>query len=177
MSEVEVTQLGDGDYIATGSFEDLAEFERKNQEAALAALTPDQRALLDGRAFCFFRYMAGEELSLFGKVKSLDELAAETRARWDPEDGPVEDQIESYADLRSRGFAFAETFSAWMPTGELGDVHLSTIVEITPEAFESARKAEWLMENLVHIDVPAYMQCADRWNTFVTKKWQQGGTG
>lgn len=166
---VSVEQLGGGAYIASGSFEDLMEFERQNQEAALAALQPDQRALLDGRAFCWFQWNAELDLAVFGQVKSLDDQEKEIRASSEEDDDP-DAQVAMYRDSRARGFAFSESFSAWEPRGELGDVHVLEIVEITRHAFDAARRAEWEMDNLVKIDPASYMEIASRWNDLVGRK-------
>jgi hypothetical protein len=155
-----------GGYIAEGSWEDLMKFEIENQAAALAALLPAQRELLDGRAFCWFSYNGTIELAVFGESDSVEESQRKEKALSGPEDGPGFD----YAEGRTRGYAFSTSYSTWDTRGELGDVHLLELVPIERSAFESARECGWDMSTLVQTYPAVFGYVTSVWNEAVVAK-------
>lgn len=162
MSEgAHVEHLGGGNYIASGSMEDLWALEVANQAAALAKLTTEQRELLDGRAFCWFRWQAAYNLAIFGECKSVADQQAETRATYGDEDD------FDYAEGRRRGFAFGTAYSVGEARGELGDTHLLDLVPVSRGTFEAARTAGWDMNALFQQDLDAYLECSHAWNRMV----------
>lgn len=158
-----------GGYIASGSWEDLMKFEADNQAAALAALLPVQRELLDGRAFCWFNYNGELGLAVFGESDSVEESQRKEAALSGPEDG----EPFNYAEGRRRGFAFSMSYSAWEPRGELGDVHLATLMPIERRAFEAARDCEWDMVTLAKKYPQAYGYVVSAWNAGVTAQMKR----
>jgi len=168
--DVTVEHLPGGSYIASGSYEDLMELERKNQEAALNNLLPVQRELLDGRAFCWFSYNGELDLACFGEVDSVEEASEKEKALLGPED----DEPFDYAQGRRNGYAFSRTYSAWEPSGELGDVHLLELIPIPREAFEKAKECGWDMSALVQADPAIYIHVVSAWNNAVVAKAKGG---
>lgn len=52
--------------------------------------------------------------------------------------------LEGYKEKRLRHYRFCRCFSEVCPEGELGDVHVSTILrKLSREAFEQAREKGW----------------------------------
>jgi hypothetical protein len=65
------------------------------------------------------------------------ESAEETRAE-------QEFEQRSYKEGVARGYHPAHAFSEWCPSGEYGDVHISTVtLVLTREQFEMARRMGW----------------------------------
>ena len=55
--------------------------------------------------------------------------------------------LEGYDEERLQHYRFCRCFSVACPEGELGDVHVSTIVRvISREVFEEARGKGWVLE-------------------------------
>ena len=90
-------------------------------EAADARVKPWQAAVKIGD--CFIADSGEEGLVVFGEV------------------------LEGYTDPHLRHYRFCRCFSVACPEGELGDVHVSTILAVVSRAFfEAMRQAGWQME-------------------------------
>jgi hypothetical protein len=155
-----------GGYVASGSWDDLMALEAANQAAAMPNLLPAQRELLDGRAFCWFSYNGEIDLAMFGESDSVQESQRKEEALSDPEDGPG----FSYAEGRARGYAFSTSYSTCETRGELGDVHLLTLVPIDHKAFEVARSCNWDMNAIMQADPATFGYITSVWNTAAVAK-------
>lgn len=94
---------------------------RQAMEAADARVRRWQAAVKVGD--CFIADGGEEDLVVFGEV------------------------LEGYAEPRLRHYRFCRCFSVACPEGELGDVHVSTILAVVSRAFfDEMRQAGWQME-------------------------------
>jgi len=94
---------------------------RQAMEAADARVRPWQAAVKVGG--CFIADGGEEDLVVFGEV------------------------LEGYQEAHLRHYRFCRCFSVACPEGELGDVHVSTILAVVSRAFfEAMRQAGWQME-------------------------------
>jgi len=90
-------------------------------EAADARVKPWQAAVKVGD--CFIADSGEEDLLVFGEV------------------------LEGYTEAHLRHYRFCRCFSVGCPEGEVGDVHVSTILAVVSRAFfEAMRQAGWQME-------------------------------
>lgn len=77
----------------------------------------------------FFRYSGGPGITIFGQIL---------------EHTGYEEDDDSIADGRRRGFVYGKCFSVFCPDGEFGDVHITDVREkIGLAAFEQARDQNW----------------------------------
>jgi len=101
-------------------FDTAEEAEQRLTEAMTAAdarVIAWQAAVTPGD---FFMAESGEGFAVFGQV------------------------LEGYKEKRLRHYRFCRCFSEVCPEGELGDVHVSTLVcVLTREAFERVREQGW----------------------------------
>ena len=103
------------------SMEQAAARLRQVMEAADARVRSWQAALAPGD--CFIADGGEEGLLVVGEV------------------------LEGYAEARLRHYRFCRCYSSACPEGELGDVHVSTVLcRISRESFEQMRAAGWVPE-------------------------------
>jgi hypothetical protein len=94
---------------------------REAMEAADARVKPWQAAVKPGQ--CFIADSGGEDLVVFGEV------------------------LEGYQEAHLRHYRFCRCFSVACPEGEVGDVHVSTVLcLVSREFFEAMRQAGWQMD-------------------------------
>jgi len=94
---------------------------RQAMDAADARVKPWQAAVKVGD--CFIADGGEEDLVVFGEV------------------------LEGYQEVHLRHYRFCRCFSVACPEGEVGDVHVSTILAVVSRAFfEAMRQAGWQME-------------------------------
>jgi len=152
-------EVGDGIFSFT-TFEEMAEHMERATQAAIAAMTPHQRGLLDGQAFTWFRYYPEMEpgFTIWGQRKSLADLAAEYEAkakecetRDDPE-GAEEwrDEIERDKENLARGYVSGTAYSTVEPGGEYGDTHAASIIGVPAEWFLLAKMHHWSLGEMLH---------------------------
>lgn len=121
------------------SFDNLDEMfaaMARNEEAANARMTPAQSRLRDDADIDRYAVSVhyGGDLVVFHEIPGIA-----TTTLLDDED----DERELARALRIRGYLFAKSFSAWEPSGEVGDVHASAVEPVSREAFELARELGW----------------------------------
>ena len=103
------------------SLEQAAERLQQAMQAADARVRPWQAALAPGE--CFIADGGEEDLLVFGEV------------------------LEGYAEARLQHYRFCRCYSVVCPEGELGDVHVSTVLcRISRQFFEQMRAAGWAAE-------------------------------
>ena len=103
------------------SLEEAQACLRQAMEAADAHVKPWQAAVKVGD--CFIADGGEEDLVVFGEV------------------------LEGYTELHLRHYRFCRCFSVACPEGEVGDVHVSTVLCLVSRAFfEAMRQAGWQME-------------------------------
>lgn len=121
------------------SLEEMAEAEEANRKAADSAVNPQQAAATIGSKFI---KLSGEVV-IYGEI--LDPCAP-------PEDGEEEDEddrADREAERETRAmphmanYRFTRSYSKVCPEGELGDVHVSTIVVLSEAAFQEAKSLRW----------------------------------
>lgn len=113
------------------SIEDFFSEERENQEAAALKIPSWAGSIKAGDFFVRKVDVYGETLTIWSEVlpASSDE---------DEEGNEIPGTYEGTA------YRFTRSFSAVCTTGELGDVHISTVERlITREEFQAARAAGW----------------------------------
>ena len=94
---------------------------REAMEAADARVKPWQAAVKVGD--CFIADGGEEDLVVFGEV------------------------LEGYPEAHLRHYRFCRCFSVACPEGEVGDVHVSTVLAVVSRAFfEAMRQEGWQME-------------------------------
>jgi hypothetical protein len=102
------------------SDEALARRLQQAMKAADAKVRPWQAAILPGQ--CFIT-VAEDDLLVFGTV------------------------LEGYTEERLQHYRFCRCYSVACPEGELGDVHVSTVLRlISREQFEAAQARGWVPE-------------------------------
>lgn len=109
-----------------------------SRTTADAQIRPWQRALSVGD--CVLRYDSDMDLFIWGRLR--DPVAD------DRECGADEDEVaytqELYASPHMAGFRAGRHFSVVVPDGELGDIHVSTVIcKISQAQFDAARAAGW----------------------------------
>jgi hypothetical protein len=103
------------------SMEQAAARLEQAMQAADARVRPWQAALAVGD--CFIADGGEEDLLVFGEV------------------------LEGYTEARLRHYRFCRCYSVACPEGELGDVHVSTVLcRISREFFEQMRAGGWAAE-------------------------------
>lgn len=109
------------------------ENQQANEAQAYASAPPVLRDITWGDHFA--RLVPELQVVVFGRCHTFDEFAAteglEAAARWRDE-GPYQ-----------QGRRYARSYSPLAPEGELGSVHVCTMVPITPEQFETAKAYGW----------------------------------
>jgi len=134
------------------SFDEMMEFMRRNEQAAQARTLPAQQAIADGEEHWYYRRAdspwTGGDVDIFGHIPSIaDSIAKERSYYGDPMDDQERAEFSGVRhgmqDRLSRGYVFGNHFSVVEPNGELGSVHVSSLIPISKEAFEEARAAGW----------------------------------
>jgi hypothetical protein len=101
------------------SFDDVLDFVTKQTAAANERVKPSQLELRKGD---FYAMDSGMDFAIFGQLQD------------DPDE---------------QGYALARAYSRILPEGELGDVHISTAVPLTPDEFEAAKASGWQNTDVV----------------------------
>lgn len=91
---------------------------------------------------------------IMGHVPTLTEtMAAERTYYGDPLEGEEaeewEDQRRSLQERWDRGYRYGRAYSEVEPDGELGDTHISCMVECTEADFDAARRCHFQLGNLL----------------------------
>jgi hypothetical protein len=120
------------------TFEDMLAHIDQQVEAAKANTLPRQNEITYGD------YWMGEwqGILIFGKIMTLAELEA-GYDQYDSSPEEIQHEREATESAYNDGFRFGTAYSQVVPEGELGDTHVSTMVPITADEFESAQKLFW----------------------------------
>jgi len=126
------------------SFEDAQAAIAADVAAAKEQIKDFQRTLLDGKAHHFLKVYAypTEVLLIVGTIPDIDEHHKEMLAKYGKDAEGIEEVEYETASMRDRltdGFVFTNSFSVACPEGELGDQHVSTLLEITEAQFEQIK--------------------------------------
>jgi hypothetical protein len=130
-------------FQAFDSFEAMQEAMAKAEDEANRHVTDAQRNITYGDYW--FRALdlgMGEYLTIYGRCWTREEIA-----EGETEEGAPDEEL-TYTmsimdDAHRRGYRFSTAYSQWEPDGEIGDVHISTMQQITQEQFEAAKEAKW----------------------------------
>lgn len=162
---------------AFDSFEEMqaAMSEAHDQWTALTTVT--QTGLLLGQGFFWFQWIPEYELSAWGERWSVEKYAEYLQSRADQTDDPDTkqewlDTIESDREGLARGYVFSKAYSEACDYGELGDTHVSQMVEVSREAFEWARLYHWDIKAMLR-DLksrPVAVKVTDDWNVMITER-------
>lgn len=116
--------------VVTGfnSFDEMTEYMAERQRKAKEAISPVQAAMQAGD-----HYLVDSGLGFF--------IFGEIRER-----------------PQANGFCFCMGYSVACPEGELGDVHLSSMVPIEPDEFEAVEARGWTFPELVVAAIQRLMQ-------------------
>lgn len=133
------------DYVqAFDNMDEMMATMAASEDAANRGLTPGQTRLRDDNAITTYwaRPLPDMDLVVYGVVQP--------NSAFDDEDFDV-------AENRERGYLTGEAFSAWEPTGEHGDTHVSQVIPISINLFEAAREQGWptfsMLREPDHIDL------------------------
>lgn len=104
-----------------------------------------QWKLADGKEHNFLRLVAfgpHDIILIAGQIFDVDELGAKNKIKYADqyEEGEWEYEQDSLRTRLTDGFVFTCSYSPIEPEGELGDVHVSTMREITARQFVIARE-------------------------------------
>lgn len=125
-------------------FADLA----RAREAADARVLPMQEDIKIGD--CFIRYAPEADLVIYGEV--IDPLAFYEGKDLDADDGELRAEKAYEEKLRAephmKNFRFSKCYSVACEDGELGDVHVSTMLPIPRKYFEAAQRLTWPMRRV-----------------------------
>jgi hypothetical protein len=140
----------DPQIVAFENMDDAFAFMAANERAAIARMSPKQQGLADGDEHWYYRIVmfGDEKLAIFGHVPALHETLKQERSYYvspmSDDDAAEYDSIEdNLRDSLSRGYVFSKNYSTVEILGELGSVHVSSVVPCTQETFEFARVAGW----------------------------------
>lgn len=102
------------------------------EDIANAGLTPGQVALRDDVAATrhWAQPLPDIDLVVYGATPPIADIIAR-------------DPGFDVADNRARGYLTGVGFSAFEPTGESSDTHVSQVVPISAEVFEMAKALDW----------------------------------
>jgi hypothetical protein len=116
-----------------GSMDEAFAAMNEAEAAANEALTPGQIRLRDDveNVRYWVRILTEYGLVIFGKVLPNADLKSD------------EDEGFDVDANRARGYLTGNAFSAWEPTGEYGDTHVSQVIPITPTEFVMAERLGW----------------------------------
>lgn len=118
-------------FIAYSSEEEMFAAIEAARDAANAAAKPWQLAIKTGDFV--LRYEQG--MFVFGEI--LDPTL-------NADEEELEYTRELYAQPHMVGYRFSRCFSILCPEGELGDLHVCTVIcVLTRDQFEKAKEAEW----------------------------------
>jgi len=92
-----------------------------------------------------------EDVIIFGRISTTEELDAEER-RLGASEEEIEWEHETMENSYSNGFRFGRAYSVIESEGELGDTHISTMVPITKEEFEDAKRLNWDVDEVIRSD-------------------------
>lgn len=141
------------------SDEEMWAYMEAAHQAAMDAITPHQRRLMDGRGFFWFRHYPevqqgfsiwGERWSLEKFVEVYEARAVKAEAEGDPD--TAEEWRTSYREEPekiSRGYFFGMAYSEIEPEGELGSTHASVMIEVSRETYEKAREHNWSLTEMI----------------------------
>ena len=132
------------------SMDEMLDYMRRSEEAAIASMTEEQKAIKPGDAWASPR--PEYQCVIFGKSRTLAEIEASEKSHWS-ERPSAEERAEREAELKwtmestidshSRGYLYGEAWSILEPRGEYGSTHVSQMVKIPAEALEEARQSDW----------------------------------
>jgi len=109
-----------------------------NRAAADAQIQPWQRTLTAGD--CVLRYDSDMDLFIWGQLR--DPVAEERELGAD--EAEVAYVQELYASPHMAGFRAGRHFSVIVPDGEIGDIHVCTVIcKLSQAQFDAARAAGW----------------------------------
>jgi hypothetical protein len=122
--------------------DDLLAEEEQNRLAADENVRPEQ--LLEAGDF-FLRLAHG--IRIYGKILDVGEFYLDGRtvdALDEDEREEYDEEVAQYKQPHMRFYRFTKCYSQACPSGELGDIHLSTVTrKLTAGEFEAAKKTSW----------------------------------
>jgi hypothetical protein len=126
-----------------GGLDDLLRQLHDDVTQANAEASLDQKAL--GWGDFFVTQLGG--LPIFGHIYTREDLVAtEQQGGTDPVD--VADIVAAYDHSFTRGWRLSTCYSTTTPTGEVGDVHVSTLHPISAAQFDWASSKKWDIEEI-----------------------------
>jgi hypothetical protein len=128
------------------SYEEMVDAMRQATKAANLAATPAQREIQPGDYW--MRYLDEEDLWIFGRIFTLEELYTREMKAGAPADEAaqvVQEEVRAIGD----GYRYGLAYSVFCPDGELGSTHIVVMTKLTKEQFDQAQDADWGMERLV----------------------------
>src|SRR5260221_5806922 len=108
------------------------------------AATPDQRAIAEGDFYTMPIDLLpdGGRVQAYGRIMGSGQLA--TREKVHGADYREVEALLARLDWgASRGWRYVEAFSAGVPEGEYGFIHVARMSRISQADFETARAARW----------------------------------
>lgn len=137
------------------SIEDLFDEIEQSRTRADAAVQTFQAAIKPGD--CFMRYIPDASVVVFGEV--LDPFSwyheEVARAKTAEDRKELDRELASEKQMRAashmKHVRFTRAFSIMCPDGEMGDGHVATMLPISREVFETAKKLEWRTNNVPNV--------------------------
>jgi hypothetical protein len=115
--------------------------------------------------------------AIWGERWSLEHYADYLRGRaaaCDDDESAQEwlDSIPQDKASLERGYVFGKAYSVVEPTGELGDTHVSQMVEVPRETWELARSYNWAIGAMLDDPVSRgrALHVTNAWNAMITER-------
>lgn len=142
------------DFKSFDSLESMQAYMAEQHEAAMASMGERQKELLPKRKFYWVRPYPQMDMFIFGAY-DLDDWIAREKSLASDEDPfrPGEQERIEYNNL-VRGYKSGTAYSIVEPGGEIGDTHVSTMYEISEQAFNEAKADGWVVSPTTRITAP-----------------------
>ncbi len=153
------------DVTGYASMDEMFAAMAEAEDAANASLLPAQVRLRDDITNEVYWFRPNDDFEIYGHgwtavMCNESSLASGCSA------GEAARETEAVVEARTRGYLFGRAYSVIMPLGEIGSVHVATVVPITKAVFELARLNEWSSKREVEL--------GDAIRTAVTHALQEG---
>lgn len=135
-------------FIPFDDLDDAFESMRKNEEEANANLLPAQGNVVWGS----YWVRPYDDILVFGYVFTPEEnISSEVEAGSTPEE--LKYTVKRLRESYTRGYRYGRCHSILCPEGELGDTHLSQVLPVTAEVFETGRRQGWQLDRGQYLQV------------------------
>lgn len=124
------------------SYEEMMQAMAENEDAANSRVSERQREVTWGSHYVGFHPYADDVIVIFGYVFT-QEQANESELRAGASEEDAADAAAALANAHERGYRFGRGYSSFLPEGELGSTHISTIWPVSKELFDAAMVAGW----------------------------------